>query len=288
MRRQILLTLLGARLLVGGEVPPPDELPAFIPPPVATATAPPTTKPIRNEPARPLRPADPGPRTSEPVPPKPPPTPPGAWHYEVKPGEVLSTIAERELGKSTRWIDIARLNCMVEPFTIRTGQILVMPPRPKTGFFGLTHSRSYPDDSETERIDPARRIVSGLLSRGWLLLLASLLAVAGSLIAATRLAFWLLDLPPDSAARPAWPACLRLGGLWAGLSCVCLLVTIGLGLFVPVLMVLGPPAALATCGLATRWLRGLTWKLSAVLPALAWLTILIGLYLPLALAWILG
>jgi nucleoid-associated protein YgaU len=47
--------------------------------------------------------------------------------YVVRAGDMLWTIAERELGDGNRWRDIARLNPAIDPDRLLTGQRLVLP-----------------------------------------------------------------------------------------------------------------------------------------------------------------
>ncbi|HEY1170163.1 MAG TPA: LysM domain-containing protein [Verrucomicrobiae bacterium] len=47
--------------------------------------------------------------------------------YTVKSGDTLQRIAQRELGSAARWPDIARLNNLPPPHTIRLGQQLNLP-----------------------------------------------------------------------------------------------------------------------------------------------------------------
>ena len=47
--------------------------------------------------------------------------------YTVHEGETLFRIAENELGKSSRWKEIADLNRISEPYVIKTGQLLILP-----------------------------------------------------------------------------------------------------------------------------------------------------------------
>lgn len=47
--------------------------------------------------------------------------------YQVKSGDSLSIIARDVLGDIARWPDIARLNNLVEPYTIFPGMQLILP-----------------------------------------------------------------------------------------------------------------------------------------------------------------
>ena len=52
---------------------------------------------------------------------------PAAGTYTVKAGDLLSTIAREQLGKTARWTEIAALNPQVDPGNLRVGQVLRMP-----------------------------------------------------------------------------------------------------------------------------------------------------------------
>jgi len=47
--------------------------------------------------------------------------------YQVKSGDTLSKIARDVIGNLSRWPEIAKLNNLVEPYTIFPGMQLVMP-----------------------------------------------------------------------------------------------------------------------------------------------------------------
>lgn len=47
--------------------------------------------------------------------------------YTVKAGDSLSLIARNVLGDTTKWPEIARLNALAAPYTIRVGQVLKLP-----------------------------------------------------------------------------------------------------------------------------------------------------------------
>jgi nucleoid-associated protein YgaU len=53
--------------------------------------------------------------------------------YKVKSGDTLGEIAAAELGSSTRWVDIQRLNKMIEPSKVRAGMTLVLPNERSSG-----------------------------------------------------------------------------------------------------------------------------------------------------------
>lgn len=57
--------------------------------------------------------------------------------YTVKSGDTLQRIAQRELGRASRWQEIARLNNLPPPHTIRLGQQLNLPDA-QTGLIPLT------------------------------------------------------------------------------------------------------------------------------------------------------
>lgn len=51
------------------------------------------------------------------------------WYYRVEKGDVLSRIAEQELGTHVRYAEILRLNPGVKPRALLPGAVLKMPPR---------------------------------------------------------------------------------------------------------------------------------------------------------------
>jgi len=53
----------------------------------------------------------------------------GGWTYEVRASDTLSEIAQRELGRASRWTEIQALNDGLEPAALREGMELAMPPR---------------------------------------------------------------------------------------------------------------------------------------------------------------
>lgn len=55
--------------------------------------------------------------------------PEGSWWYQVKKGDVLTRIAERELGTFKRYKEILALNPGIEPRSLVPGSALRMPPR---------------------------------------------------------------------------------------------------------------------------------------------------------------
>ncbi len=57
--------------------------------------------------------------------------PSGVWYYQVKRGDVLTRIAERELGTFKRYKEILALNPGIEPRSLVPGSALAMPPRVK-------------------------------------------------------------------------------------------------------------------------------------------------------------
>jgi hypothetical protein len=59
--------------------------------------------------------------------------PNGTWYYRVRNGDVLSRIAERELGTHLRYQEILSLNPGVKPRHLLPGTVLRMPPRKTTG-----------------------------------------------------------------------------------------------------------------------------------------------------------
>ena len=61
-------------------------------------------------------------------------TAPGATaerYCTVQPGDTLSAVARRELGDSTRWRELAKLNRLPTPYRIAVGQRLVLPASPE-------------------------------------------------------------------------------------------------------------------------------------------------------------
>ncbi len=70
--------------------------------------------------------------TQEEAPVDPPPVPapaPKKWKYTVAGGDTLIFIARNQLGNERRWTEIAKLNNLAEPFALRIGQNLTMPPK---------------------------------------------------------------------------------------------------------------------------------------------------------------
>ena len=62
--------------------------------------------------------------------PEPKPTPKsGAREVKVLPGDTLSDISERELGRTARWKEIAELNGLTPPYRIFAGRTLRVPAR---------------------------------------------------------------------------------------------------------------------------------------------------------------
>jgi hypothetical protein len=53
----------------------------------------------------------------------------GTWTYEIRPGDVLGTIAQRELGTFRRFKEIEALNPGIEARALTVGDSLRMPPR---------------------------------------------------------------------------------------------------------------------------------------------------------------
>jgi nucleoid-associated protein YgaU len=54
-------------------------------------------------------------------------TTPAARTYTVKSGDSLTSIAARQLGAASRWLEIAQLNGLHDPYTLTVGQQLRMP-----------------------------------------------------------------------------------------------------------------------------------------------------------------
>ena len=91
------------------------------------------------------------------------------WYYRVQPGDVLSRIAERELGTLVRYEEILRLNPGLQPRKMLPGTVLRMPPRVP---------------GEAVATPPARDVssTSGPGARDLLLSCAALLALLGLVI----------------------------------------------------------------------------------------------------------
>ncbi len=65
-----------------------------------------------------------------PVSPEPPPTPARSTRkVTVRDSDTLSELAERELGRSSRWREVADLNDLTPPYVIHPGQTLHVPSR---------------------------------------------------------------------------------------------------------------------------------------------------------------
>lgn len=77
--------------------------------------------PVQRATPAPVAKAKPGKPSSGPA------VPPSGRVYVVKSGDTLSKIAQRELGKWSRWPEIARLNNLRDPNKIRPGQRLRLP-----------------------------------------------------------------------------------------------------------------------------------------------------------------
>jgi len=59
-----------------------------------------------------------------------PPAPkPKNWRYTAVNGDSLARIAAEQLGDRKRWPEIAKLNNLADPYPIRAGQKLIMPPK---------------------------------------------------------------------------------------------------------------------------------------------------------------
>lgn len=52
----------------------------------------------------------------------------GTWSYVVRPGDVLTTVAQRQLGTFRRYEEILALNPGIEPRALQVGSVLRMPP----------------------------------------------------------------------------------------------------------------------------------------------------------------
>gem|GEM_PF-3981783 len=81
--------------------------------------------------------------------------PSGAGTYTVQPGEVLSVIAQRELGSAQRMQDIVALNPGLNPDRVRVGQVLRMP---KAGErVAASGTKSSPGKTRTAAKAPAKK-----------------------------------------------------------------------------------------------------------------------------------
>ena len=102
--------------------------------------------------------------------------PPDYWYYRVQRGDVLSRIAERELGTFKRYREILKLNPDIKPRTLTPGAVLRMPPR--------TPRSADPAPAAS----PAPAVSESSDSRGLLLSFAALLgALVLVIVAAGRL-----------------------------------------------------------------------------------------------------
>lgn len=54
---------------------------------------------------------------------------PKNWRYTAVNGDSLARIATEQLGDRKRWPEIAKLNNLTDPYPIRAGQKLIMPPK---------------------------------------------------------------------------------------------------------------------------------------------------------------
>ncbi|MFH1730812.1 MAG: LysM peptidoglycan-binding domain-containing protein [Planctomycetota bacterium] len=61
--------------------------------------------------------------------PPPPAAKPKNWQYTAANGDSLVRIAAEQLGDGKRWPEIAKLNNLADPYPIRAGQKLIMPPK---------------------------------------------------------------------------------------------------------------------------------------------------------------
>lgn len=59
----------------------------------------------------------------------PPAAKPKNWQYTTASGDSLVRIAAEQLGDRKRWPEIAKLNNLADPYPIRAGQKLIMPPK---------------------------------------------------------------------------------------------------------------------------------------------------------------
>ena len=92
------------------------------------------------------RPAEPAPRA------------PAAGTYTVQKGDVLSLIAQRELGSSKRWREIVALNPKVDPDRLIVGARLVLP----TGAAAAPRTASAPARTDGARTGAAPAVSSGV------------------------------------------------------------------------------------------------------------------------------
>ncbi len=100
-------------------------------------------------------------------------TPQGVWYYRVQQGDVLSRIAEQNLGTFKRYKEILALNPEIKPRNLVPDTILRMPPR---------HGASA-GASDTPAVEPSTGDARGLLTTfaALLAVLVAVLVVAGRL-----------------------------------------------------------------------------------------------------------
>lgn len=97
----------------------------------------------------------------------------GVWEYVVRPGDVLTVVAQRQLGTFRRFDEILALNPGIEPRALQLGSKLRMPPVIP------------PPDPPAQAPPPPRRLITPFL--GMLALMALVFAVTGYLERRRRL-----------------------------------------------------------------------------------------------------
>lgn len=83
----------------------------------------------------------------------------GAGKYTVAKGDVLSRIAERQLGSSKRWREIVALNSGLNPSRLMVGTVLNMPAGAKSKPVGVPVDATYLARAGSSRSKPARFVV---------------------------------------------------------------------------------------------------------------------------------
>ena len=75
--------------------------------------------------------------------------------YTVKPGESLSIIARDQLGDINRWQEIAYINAIASPYTIRPGQVILLPDDSSELVVEVTKKIGAPGQKVDTEIPPA-------------------------------------------------------------------------------------------------------------------------------------
>ncbi|MDA1195127.1 MAG: LysM domain-containing protein [Planctomycetota bacterium] len=92
------------------------------------------------------------------------------WYYRVEPGDVISRIAEQQLGTFKRYGEVLALNPEVKPRQLVPGTVLRMPPR---------EGPSAPVVTTPDVVEPANPRLMLIALGALLVLLLSVLVVAG-------------------------------------------------------------------------------------------------------------